>query len=140
MSTPRTSIATLEAPAPETRIVIGGHTLTVEHTAEGGVLRLLSPSGAKPIEIEVTPHGPVLRLGSGLSIAVAGRLDIAADEVSLSARRDLSLRSDGTVHVQAGGDMTTEAEAHRITARRGDVALEGNDDVILTGERIRMNC
>lgn len=140
MSSPVTSIATLVEPAPETRIVVGGHTLTLERTAEGGILRLLSPSGAKPLEIEVTPRGPVLRLGNGLSIVVAGKLDFAADEVSLTAHQDLSLRSGGTLQVQAAGDMTTEAEAHRITARRGDVALEANDDVILAGERIRMNC
>lgn len=140
MSAPPTSVAALPRPDAETRIVIGGHTLTVEHTAEGGVLRLLSPSGAKPIEIEVTPRGPILRLGSGLAIAVAGKLDIAADEVSLHAHRDLSLRSEGTLHVQAAGDLTTEAEAQRITARLGDVAVEANDDVLLTGERIRMNC
>ncbi len=137
---PETSVVRLERPLAETRIVIGDHTLTLERTAEGGIVRLLSPDGAKPLEIEVTPSGPVLRLGSGLAIAVAGKLDIAADEVALSARRDLSLRSEGTLHVHAAGDLTAVAEAHHIAARLGDVEVEANDDVILNGERIRMNC
>lgn len=124
----------------DTRITVGGHVLVVERTAEGGLLRLLSPDGAKPIEIEVTAAGPILRLGHGLAIAVAGKLDIAAEELSLHAQRGLELRSEGTLSVRAEGDMTMEAEAHAIEARLGDVSIKANDDVIAVGERIRMNC
>jgi hypothetical protein len=141
VSVPHNSIASItELPENETRIVMGDHVLMIERTAGGGLVRLLSPNGAKPLEIEITSRGPVLRLGNGLAISVAGKLDIAAEEISLCAQRELALRSEGTMHVQVQGDMTAQAEAHLITARLGDVKLEANDDVIVTGERIRMNC
>ena len=124
----------------QTRITFGEHVLEIERTADGGLVRLLSPAGARPLEIEITPRGPVLRLGSGLAVSVAGKLDIGADEVVLSAKHDLELRSEGTMHVQARGDMVTQAEAHLIKARLGDVELKANDDVVINGERIRMNC
>lgn len=130
----------LVARQEDTRVTLGNHVLVIERTAEGGLLRLLSPEGAKPIEIEVTAAGPILRLGNGLAISVAGKLDIAAEELSLSARRELSLRSEGTMEIAAAGDMAIEAEAHTIEARLGDVSIKANDDVIAVGERIRMNC
>ena len=140
MAQSRSQTTDLAERPQETRIALGNHVLVVERTAEGGLLRLLSPEGAKPLEIEVTAAGPVLRLGHGLAIAVAGKLDLAAEEISLRAQRGLELRSEGTAILAAKGDMSIEAEAHSISARLGDIKLKANDDVIAIGERIRMNC
>lgn len=124
----------------ESRIAIAGYELVLERTATGGALRLVGRDGAQPLEIEVTPAGPVLRLRSGLSLSVDGDIAVAGDRLSLHARRALCLSSEGAVDVRAGGDLTSEAAAHAIVARLGDVALRANDDVKLNGERIELNC
>lgn len=117
------ALSTIEPPH-QSRMAFGGYQLVLERTATGGVLRLVGRDGAQPIELEVTPAGPVLRLRSGLAIAVDGDLDLRGDRLSLHARTALSLTSDGAVDIRAGGD----------------VVLQANDDVKLSGERIKLNC
>jgi len=133
------SVSAIE-PSRDSRIAIGGYELVLERTETGGVLRLVGRDGSQPIEIEVTPAGPVLRLRSGLAISVDGDVELAGDRLSLHARRALTLTSDGAMDVRAAGDLNSEAAAHAITARLGDVAVRANDDVKLNGERIKLNC
>jgi adhesin HecA-like repeat protein len=138
-----TNLALLSPPgseAPrESRVAIGSYALVLERTDAGGVLRIVGQDAGQPIEIEVTAAGPVLRLRSGLAIAIDGALSLDAQTLSLHARRQLSLTCDGTIDVRAGGDLAMEAAAHTITARLGDVAIRANDDVDLRGERIKLN-
>ena len=63
-----------------------------------------------------------------------------SETVGLHARKRLSISSDGPIDMQAAGDMSSLAEAHIIKARLGDVRLQANDDVVMLGERIKMNC
>jgi len=123
----------------ESRISVGDHTLFLERTDSGAVIRLVSPDGSRPIEIEITPSGPILRLRSGMAIAVDGAVSLGAETVDICARRELSLRSEGKIIVHAGGEMASEADAHTIVARSRDVRVSANDDVIMNGERIRLN-
>lgn len=44
---------------------------------------------------------------------------------------------DATVGVE--GELSFEADAIRLVARRGSVAMEASDDVVLRGETIRLN-
>ena len=111
-------------PPSQSRIALGAYQLIFERTPGGGAVRLVGEDGAQPIEIEVTPAGPVLRLRAGLAIAVDGALDLTADRLSLHGRAALSLASDGAVDIRSGGD----------------VAMQANDDVRLNGERIKLNC
>jgi len=111
-------------PSPESPLALGAYHLVLERTATGAVLRLVGRDGAQPLELEVTPAGPVLRLRAGLAIAVEGDLGLTGDRLSLHARRALDLSSDGPVEVRSGGD----------------VALVANDDIRLNGERIDLNC
>lgn len=117
------AVSTTE-PLPLSRITLGGYHLVLERTDTGGVLRLIGRDGAQPIELAITPEGPVLRLRSGLAVVVDGELAVTADEMSLHARRALRMSSDEQVDVRSGGD----------------VALRANDDVKLNGERIELNC
>jgi hypothetical protein len=118
---------------------IGDHTLVVQRTDSGAVIRLLGSEGARPIEIEITPSGPVLRLRTGVSIVVDGALSLGAETVTISARRELSLRSQDKVLLSAGGEMASDAAAQTIVASDRDVKIRANDDVVLNGERIRLN-
>jgi len=119
---------------------LGGHVVVVERTSGGGVLRLVAEGGAQPLEIEVTPAGAVLRLKGALTVAVNGPLTLAGEEVAIQAARGLSLTSGGPMHLRAAGDLAAEADAHRIAARLGSVRVDASDDVVLRGERIKLNC
>jgi hypothetical protein len=124
----------------ERRVTLGEHGVAVTKTATGGSIRLTSPDGAEQLCIEITPRGAVLKLSRGLAIEVAGPLSFEADQVSLRGRDGLSLSSGGAVSVEAGGAFDVHARASAIAATHGDVRLEANDDVLLSGERIRVNC
>jgi hypothetical protein len=108
-------------PAP---VAFGGYQLLVERTETGAVLRVVGGDGTQPLELALTPAGPVLRLRAGLAIAVEGELALTADQMSLHARGALRLTSDERVDIRSGGD----------------VAVQANDDVKLNGERIELNC
>jgi hypothetical protein len=135
-----TESVSLAETASDMRVAIGKHLLIVERTESGGILKLVAADGNQPLEIEITESGPILRLRTGLSVSIEGPVTIAAETVGLHARKRLSLSSDGPIDMQAAGDMSSLAEAHIIKARLGDVRLQANDDVVMLGERIKMNC
>lgn len=124
----------------EVRMVIGTHVLAVQRTQSGGTLKIISTNGSQPLEIEITAAGPILRLRTGLAVSIEGPLTVGAETVALHGHNRLSLSSDGPIDVQAGGDLSSLAEAHTIKARLGNVTLQANDDVVMLGERIKMNC
>jgi len=119
---------------------MGSHVLLVESTGSGGSLRLVGPDGAQPLEITVGPEGPVLRLRAGLTVTVDGQLALGADAISLQARTAFDISSAGSISVRAAGDLVSEARAQVIQASAGDVRIAANDDVVMAGERIKLNC
>jgi hypothetical protein len=121
-------------------VSLGQHSLYIQRSEHGGSFRLVSPRGEEPLEVVLTDATAVLRLGSGLSVLVEGKVEIAADAISLRARDHLALESGGTASIRAEGALTTEADAQLISARLGDVQVRANDDVMLHGERVRVNC
>lgn len=114
--------------------------LTIERGAHGSLIRLRDAQGLEPLRIEVGPDGPVLHIGSGLAIAVAGPLSLAGQRVSIHGRDGVSLTSGGDTVLDCEGDLRVEAREQLLVARLGDVELKANDDVKLAGERIRLNC
>ena len=121
------------------RVRMGSHVLLVESTGSGGSLRLVGPDGAQPLEITVGPEGPVLRLRAGLTVTVDGQLALGADAISLQARTAFDISSAGSISVRAAGDLVSEARAQVIQASAGDVRIAANDDVVMAGERIKLN-
>jgi hypothetical protein len=122
------------------RVTMGSYVLLVESTGSGGSLRLVGPDGAQPLEITIGPEGPVLRLRAGLTVAVDGQLALRADAISLQAQTALDICSAGSISVRAEGDLVSEARAQVIQASAGDVRVVANDDVVMAGERIKLNC
>jgi hypothetical protein len=114
-------------------IPLGDHFLHIEATGDGHHLRIVGPAGGQGVEIVITPQGPVLRLGSGLRVELAGELKVDAEHVALHGRNGVALTS--------GGEVTVEAATH-LTARAdlGEVRIKANDDLRLDGERLLMNC
>ncbi|WP_437945569.1 hypothetical protein WME98_32305 [Sorangium sp. So ce296] len=125
---------------PVRAIPVDDYRLTVECSDHGSCIRLVDRAGAEPLRIELRPEGPMLVLGSGLSIAVAGVLQFAAERVAIHAREGIDLHSGGDTALRSEGDLVSEAREQRLSARRGDVRVEANGDVKLLGERIRLNC
>jgi hypothetical protein len=122
------------------KIPVQGHVLTIERRADEALIRLHRADGNQALAIELGPNGPVLRLGSGLAIAVEGELSFSAEHVDIHGRTGVQLRSGGDTVLQSEGDLMSSAREHVLEARLGDVRLDANDDVKLTGERIRLNC
>ena len=80
-------------------IPVKGHLLAVDD--DGGTLRLIGPEAAVAIEIRIGPEGPVLRLGSGARLELAGDLDIDARRLRLRGREGVAITSDAEVAVDA---------------------------------------
>lgn len=109
-------------------------------TADTEILNLRAPDGQLCLQITLTPEGPRIAV-QGLSVAVEckGDLKIEAENVAVRARKELRLESGENVHIDAVGEFRAEAFEQHLRARRGDIALKANDDVLLNGERIRLN-
>ncbi len=122
------------------KIPVRGHVLTIERRGDEAFIRLHGDDGVQSLAIELGPQGPVLRLGSGLAIAVEGELSFSADQVDIHGRSSVQLRSGGDTVLHSEGDLMNSAREHVLEARLGDVRLDANDDIKLTGERIRLNC
>jgi hypothetical protein len=52
----------------------------------------------------------------------------------------MDISSGGSIGVRAEGDIVSEARAQIIRASAGDVRVVANDDVVMDGERIKLNC
>jgi hypothetical protein len=130
-----------EAPEQSTAVVVeNDYRLTVERRSEGSIIRLLDGAGGEPLRITFGPEGPVLSIGTGLAIHVAGNLSFAAERVAFHGREGVELTTGGDMLVRCEGDLVSEAREQRMCARLGDVRVEANDDVRMLGERIRLNC
>jgi hypothetical protein len=121
-------------------IPVDDYRLTIERSERGSVIRLLDAEGGVPLRVELGPGGPVLVLGSGLTIAVAGELAFDAQRVAIHGREGIHLRSGGNTTIESEGDLVTRAREQIVEARLGDVRIKANDDVKVNGERIRLNC
>jgi hypothetical protein len=121
-------------------IPIDDYRLTIERGEHGSVIRLLDVRGGVPLRVVLGAEGPMLLLGAGLTIAVAGELSLEAQRVAIHGRDGIELRSGGDTTIESDGDLVTRAREQLVEARLGDVRVKANDDVKVIGERIRLNC
>jgi hypothetical protein len=136
-----TDISVCDANQPvDQQIKMGGHTLSVRKTSDGGSVCLISPEGSESLQIVITPSGAEVRLTRGLTIAVTGTLAFDADQVSIRGRSGLSLSTGGAAVLEAEGSLDIRAHSTSLTTTHGNVSLRANDDVVLLGERILANC
>ncbi|KYF48085.1 hypothetical protein BE04_42445 [Sorangium cellulosum] len=130
-----------DEPTREIVELTGRQRLVVVRQPDGDVVRFLSPSGAITLSVSLTEDGPVLRFeGASLVLQAAGSLAIEAEQLQLHGRAGVSLSTDGDLTLQAAGDLHSEARIQNVTATLGDVNVRANDDVKLSGERVRVNC
>jgi hypothetical protein len=121
--------------------LVGQQQLTIERTADLDTLRLYAAGGQLTLTLSITPNGPVLEVaGAGIMIRSSGPLAIDAQHVAIRGREGVVLHSDADALVSAARRLEMTAETQQMTATLGDVRVYANDDVVLDGERVRMNC
>jgi hypothetical protein len=126
--TPNLSIA--ERPAIVK--LISGRSVVVLQSAGEERVEVRAASGDLVLSLRLTDEGPVFSLaGAQFEIAAAKSLTLSADKIHLAARNDLILESGKTL--RAGGRDV------EIIGHPGEVAIRANDDVEITGERVRLN-
>ena len=65
---------------------------------------------------------------------------MAADSIALGASGDVAVAAGRGLALRAGHDAGLSAQAVKVEARLGELALSANDDVALNGERVLLNC
>jgi hypothetical protein len=124
----------------ERTMLLARHAVTLVKTDQGGTVQLRKPDGAEALRIEVTAHGATLHLTRGLSIVVEGDLSLEAERVTIRGRRGVSLESEADASISVEGDLTCSSRSHTMTTSHGDIVVDANDDVVMRGERVRVNC
>ncbi len=110
-------------------------------------INVTSPDGMFELSVTFTPAGPVLRLAAAaLELNTTGELRLNCESLAIDARGSVAIRAgslteeiDGARTSKVGGPSTLEARAVGIRARLGDVAIDANDNVRATGEKILLN-
>jgi hypothetical protein len=110
-----------------------GRAVEARAERDGERVTVRAASGEVEVEILLTDRGPVLRLRAvDLQLAAEGAVSVDCGELRVRAER-------GIVQ-ETGGEIALRGRAAKIESERGDVEIAANDDVVLRGERIKMNC
>jgi hypothetical protein len=141
--------ASVASAEPERRIVApqSGRTVALTAEGEGERLTIRAPDGALELSIRLTPDGLVLCLEAAAIQLAAASVVVDCQRFAVHATHSAELVCDGDVReriegdrsVVVGGRSRVEAHATEIEARRGNVDVKANDDVVLEGERIYLN-
>jgi len=115
---------------------------------QGDLIEVVAPSGELCLSIRLDAAGPVVEVrAAALRVAAQGDLVLNCDRFEVNARQDIALISGGgiaqdahgDVVIRADGEIATEADGQQHRARRGNVDIRANDDVMLDGERVMLN-
>jgi hypothetical protein len=119
----------------------GEQRLLVCRHDDGDRVQFIDRNGKLTLTVIVSEHGTVLRFeGASVAVQASGELSIEAERLSLHGRSGTAITSGGELTLQASGDLHSTARCQSVVATLGDVRLQANDDVKLSGERVRMNC
>lgn len=125
-----------------------GGSVRLSRKPDGEALKVVAPDGEVRLEVLLTPSGAVLRVagphvaieaGGGLTLR-CGRFEVEAEAIALGASGDVTVRAGRGLGLRAGHDAEVSAQAVQVEGRRGEIALKANDDVVVNGERVLLNC
>lgn len=125
-----------------------GRTVVVRGDEDGERVVIRAPDGAVELTVRLTREGPVLSLRAVALELTAERLSVDVDRLSVKAREAIAVESLGSVEARVLGDLRTdvqgasrlEAGSVEVRANRGDVRIEGAEDVHIDGAAVRLNC
>lgn len=104
-------------------------------------VQLLDSEGATSLTIRLGAEGTIIELGGGpVALNVEGDLAISSRNLMLHGRESVAITSDADVRVVAQENALVRAKRQDLIATRGNLKASANDDVLIDGERIRMNC
>ncbi len=115
---------------------------------EGDRLTVRSRGGSVLLRVLMTESGPLLAFESAdVELAATGRLSLSAGEISIDARRSLTLSSGGdctnrvtgTRHTRIGAADRLEAETVQIQASDGAVELRAAGRIAINGDHVGLN-
>lgn len=138
----------LDDPAPRVMSLTSGRSIAVTEGRSEDRIDIRSTRGEVVLSVRVTDEGPVLSLsGVSLEIAASKKLALACETLEIKAAVDASIEVGGSLRERVGGSARREvAGASTLTAREvkidafpGGMVLKANDDVAITGERVRLN-
>jgi hypothetical protein len=99
-----------------------------------------SPTGQIELSVRFTEHGPVLSFTSAaLDLVSPGAVTLDCGSLRVRARDGIALETSGDIVQNAKGTLRGEADDVSLRSRVGDLKLAANDDVVVEGERIRLN-
>jgi hypothetical protein len=129
-------------PAPASLDLAGAHRIVLTQGSGADELKLLSlRTGQALLTLSVSADGvSVVVSGAAVTIEATEILKLEAKKLVLSALQELVVESGGPASLNVAGDLAITAAAQALTATAGNVRLEANDDVVLEGERVMMNC
>ncbi len=100
----------LSTPPEPPRALPSGRSVTIRASAAGEQVEVRSPDGEVEVTIELTPQGPLVRLrGARLELA-ASEVRVDCDRFSVEARHSTEIRTEGDVHIAAGGELRVQTE------------------------------
>jgi hypothetical protein len=124
--------AELREPAGQLFAPRSGRRIALASDGAEDRLVVRAPDGTVELTIRLTADGPVLVVsGAALELAATRDVTIECERFSVRARGEAEVVADGSVRV--------EGHAARVEARRGNVEIQANDDVVVDGERIYLN-
>ena len=99
-----------------------------------------SPSGQVELSVRFTEQGPVLSFsGAAIDLVSPGAVTLDCGSLRVRSRDGIALETSGDIVQNAKGALRGEADDVSLRSRVGDLKLAANDDVIVEGERIRLN-
>jgi hypothetical protein len=107
------------------RLELGsGRSIEIDERGPTEQLTVRSAAGRLELRVRLTADGPVLDVEAiGLTLRSAGEVAVDCERFVVNAREDVAI----------------EALAVRVESKLGNVELQANDDVIVRGERVRLN-
>ena len=122
-----------QEPSERTLVLSADHTLHLERSPEGDLVRIAGSDGGSAITVHVSARGLEVKLeGVALTLQTSGDLTLDAERLHLRGREAVTIETEGA--------LSLEAREQTIAATLGSVVVRANDDVALDGERIRLNC
>jgi phage gp45-like len=131
------------------RLELGsGRSIEIDERGSSEQLTVRSAQGRLELRVRLTADGPVLDVEAiGLTLRSAGEVAVECERFVVNAREDVAIDAGGSISQRAAGDhevevsgeSTHKALAVRVESKLGNVELQANDDVLVRGERIRLN-
>jgi hypothetical protein len=125
-----------------------GRCLEISEQGREESIHVRSADGQILLALRLTDAGPVLSVsGVSLEIAAQRHLALASNTLSIQTAGDATVdiggslreRTRGSALREAGGASIERAREVQVEAFPGGVVVKANDDVSITGERVRLN-